>query len=640
MLTHAHAAAGFRSAAPIRRLVATPPAAMASLREDATKRTCACGGGCPRCAGAAVQPKLLLGDVDDPAEREADAIADRVMRAPANPPSEGSGARQPIVRRLAVGGGGGVALRPAASAGIDAATRGGEPLPASVRTFFEPRFGHDLSHVRLHTHGSAARAAACIGARAFTFGHGIAFAEGEYAPSTDGGRRLLAHELAHVFQQAPDVIRRDARSDVTDLSISTQFAADLAVDELTDLIAYLESLATNQTSSGPTDEVIEHNLGVLRAVWLERQTSVPTHSEAPPTSPPAPAADAAHEPTPTYTVGDRDDHIPVPGYRGPLRPMKEYTKPFAIDFARQGCYEAAELAEKYMCPTCHVLTQVNPCQFNLRGYVDSYHDNYRIGQFMLGSAVLGVLAPIPMAVAGAFEAGTATGEAITGESSGIRPSNLVMGEFDPGRKLSTTERVLSGAEALLFWTGIGMEMRAARQAAAPALRESRNAYQVTGRSRPSQQYDDPFSGHTYDVSAQSGTPRSQRTAIDADIAEVADYNALKQGGEVGLAGPNGANRGGPDSVTYNPQDGYIYVNDTQTYWTATPSTNKISTAPPKWSTEARQAASQADLGDPILENAIRDAANANRIRRRNHTPRRVEPPASGGGPYVDIGEGL
>ena len=78
---------------------------------------------------------------------------------------------------------------------------GGLPLPQSLRSFFEPRFGSDFSHVRIHGNEQAARMAGAVGARAFTVGKDIGFGAGQYAPETAYGKRLLAHELAHVFQQ-------------------------------------------------------------------------------------------------------------------------------------------------------------------------------------------------------------------------------------------------------------------------------------------------------------------------------------------------------------------------------------------------------------------------------------------------------
>jgi hypothetical protein len=83
----------------------------------------------------------------------------------------------------------------------------GQSLDPATRAFMEPRFGHDFSKVRVHTDARAAEAAASVDARAFTSGRSVAFGPGEYAPQTAAGRRLLAHELAHVVQQGtcPDV---------------------------------------------------------------------------------------------------------------------------------------------------------------------------------------------------------------------------------------------------------------------------------------------------------------------------------------------------------------------------------------------------------------------------------------------------
>lgn len=81
---------------------------------------------------------------------------------------------------------------------IQSLKRGGQPLSEKDRAFFELRFGHDCSRVRVHTDEKAARA---VNARAFTVGGDGVFGMGEYAPGTSEGQRLLAHELAHVVQQ-------------------------------------------------------------------------------------------------------------------------------------------------------------------------------------------------------------------------------------------------------------------------------------------------------------------------------------------------------------------------------------------------------------------------------------------------------
>ena len=115
-------------------------------------------------------------------EQEADRIADEVVGAPELAAHRGQ--------------------RGATPAGVDEA--GGapdRPLDASTRAFFEPHLGSDLSRVRVHTDDRAAESAEAVGAQAYTVGSSILFGRGRYAPHTDTGRRLLAHELAHVVQQ-------------------------------------------------------------------------------------------------------------------------------------------------------------------------------------------------------------------------------------------------------------------------------------------------------------------------------------------------------------------------------------------------------------------------------------------------------
>lgn len=147
-----------------------------------------------------IQAKLSVGGVADPAEREADRVAEEVMSGGKAGPCA-CGGRCPNCK------GGATLLRrkPVDGAGETSAPReafGGRPgrgLDVGARQFFEPRFG-DLSGVRVHHDLEAAATARDIGARAFTAGAQIGFAEGEFAPHTERGRRLLAHELAHVVQ--------------------------------------------------------------------------------------------------------------------------------------------------------------------------------------------------------------------------------------------------------------------------------------------------------------------------------------------------------------------------------------------------------------------------------------------------------
>jgi hypothetical protein len=85
---------------------------------------------------------------------------------------------------------------------VNALGGGGQPLPQTVRAFFEPRFGYDFSQVRVHTDAASRETAQALNARAFTAGRDIFFNDQEFQPATHTGRRLLAHELAHTVQQA------------------------------------------------------------------------------------------------------------------------------------------------------------------------------------------------------------------------------------------------------------------------------------------------------------------------------------------------------------------------------------------------------------------------------------------------------
>jgi len=77
----------------------------------------------------------------------------------------------------------------------------GQPLDTPTRAFFEPRFGHDFSRVRVHSDERAAESARSVNALAYTVGHDLVFGAGQFTPGTNVGQRLLAHELTHVVQQ-------------------------------------------------------------------------------------------------------------------------------------------------------------------------------------------------------------------------------------------------------------------------------------------------------------------------------------------------------------------------------------------------------------------------------------------------------
>ena len=178
------------------------------------KTSCACGGGCPSCQSGAGQ--LKVSQPNDAAEIEADAIADRVMRMPAgaeasNPTNHIDSTNgihrkcgaceeeeETIQRKPLPAADGPSSRNPDHVDNV--ISSGGQPLDRTTRQFFEPRLGRDLSAVRVHTDSAASRSASAIDARAYTLGHNIVFGSGEYAPHSESGRHLLAHELAHVSQ--------------------------------------------------------------------------------------------------------------------------------------------------------------------------------------------------------------------------------------------------------------------------------------------------------------------------------------------------------------------------------------------------------------------------------------------------------
>lgn len=146
----------------------------------------------------AIQAKLALSQPADAQELEADRVAKAVMETPAG---ERNPARSAISLQRKEQAANAMPLTASAAAAIDALRGGGSALSAASRAFFEPRFGADFSQVRVHTDAAAAATAESIDAKAFTVGHDIAFGPDQYAPESQGGRHLLAHELTHVLQQ-------------------------------------------------------------------------------------------------------------------------------------------------------------------------------------------------------------------------------------------------------------------------------------------------------------------------------------------------------------------------------------------------------------------------------------------------------
>jgi hypothetical protein len=104
-------------------------------------------------------------------------------------------------------------LAPGLQSRLQSIRGGGQPLPKSVRNYFEPRFGTDFSHVRVHTGLRAANLTKSINAKAFTIGKDVVFNAGQYSPNTQTGKSFIAHELTHVTQQQSGQHRVQRRTD-------------------------------------------------------------------------------------------------------------------------------------------------------------------------------------------------------------------------------------------------------------------------------------------------------------------------------------------------------------------------------------------------------------------------------------------
>jgi len=175
-----------------------------------------------------IQAKLTIGQPNDKYEQEADRVADQVMRMSDADVAQRvkTGTVQPMrIQRLSSESeneaaqrlpvekeeeeqlqakemlGHTPAVAPNLEYRINSLKSGGQPLDSATRSFFEPRFGYDLSKVRVHSDPKAAHSARAMNAMAYTMGQEVVFDSGQYQTDSPEGRKLIAHELTHVVQQ-------------------------------------------------------------------------------------------------------------------------------------------------------------------------------------------------------------------------------------------------------------------------------------------------------------------------------------------------------------------------------------------------------------------------------------------------------
>ncbi|MDP9075941.1 MAG: DUF4157 domain-containing protein, partial [Bacteroidota bacterium] len=212
------------------------------------------------------QPKLTINQPNDVYEQEADTMADTVMRM-TDPLAKADTFFKPVtnhiqrkcqaceeedkhVHRKEIG-----TAEPYGGNNLDnyvsSLSSGGEPMSAASRGFFEPRFGRDFSGIKIHTDTVAAKSAQSINALAYTTGNNIVFNSGQYAPESDTGKKLMAHELTHVIQQdnniQPKLIQRQVAGVDPTTSSSCRIHFVQGRTEFTDAHEFADCMARIRT---------------------------------------------------------------------------------------------------------------------------------------------------------------------------------------------------------------------------------------------------------------------------------------------------------------------------------------------------------------------------------------------------------
>jgi hypothetical protein len=263
-----------------------------------------------------IQAKLEVGVVDDPLEREADRVAEHVMRTPDPATSD-----ERLQRKCSCGGScdtckaeqadeeHGKLQRKSAAPGIpafsstpaaaltappvvdDVLHSPGQPLDNATRRYFEPRFQFDFNHVRIHTDAPAGASARAVNAQAYTVGSHIVLGSGTSGTRSPASLKLIAHELAHVVQQGqgrplarhPEPVLQRQKAGQPDEPLDVALARQEAAEQLEERSrAVLEQFQAGQVPS--TEHAVEVGPFFVQEDPLVRriqQQMASGHSEVP-----------------------------------------------------------------------------------------------------------------------------------------------------------------------------------------------------------------------------------------------------------------------------------------------------------------------------------------------------------------------
>jgi len=269
-----------------------------------------------------LQTKLNVGDPDDPFEKEADAVADKVMRSSdanfvqlkcAACEEEETIHKKPLSANITpfvqTKSDDESKVSDHLTSSIENSRGNGSSMDHQTKSFMENRIGADFSSVKIHSGQESVQMNRELNAQAFTTGNDIYFNEGKYSPQTDDGKRLLAHELTHVIQQTAPVadkaVQKKQNPTIEPVPTAPQTAESEPLKEKTEK-KDASGTANNQGfQSSPPDEPSKGGANINKA-----PASTPKAAEKPAVAPigkDAPKADG----TKAAAAGDVIKEKPV-----------------------------------------------------------------------------------------------------------------------------------------------------------------------------------------------------------------------------------------------------------------------------------------------------------------------------------------
>ena len=311
---------------------------------------------------ATPQFKLTIGQPGDPYEREADAIADRIVSQSESTPTQSTDTNAPAPSSSAptkvaqptpinraplsnsvITNKAHPALslqakcacesdtlqtkadtsQPTASSDISSRltnhSGSGQPIPDAPKAEMETSFGTDFSSVRLHTDSSAVQLSQDLGAKAFTHGSNIYFNQGQYNPGSRDGKHLLAHELTHTIQQGASTQPVQAKS-LQAKSLQTNSLSQGDIIQKEEEYDGAKELAESRSSAKEAIDPIPAQQAAEAAEREGEAALKAAEAQVPETTPPPP------EEVPESPNADQRVAVPAPGTPDKLKPSKAKRK--------------------------------------------------------------------------------------------------------------------------------------------------------------------------------------------------------------------------------------------------------------------------------------------------------------------------